>query len=417
MQMQMQTTMDDGHDTETPTSSPVTTRQPAPAQTWRLDAAQVEATWAKINRINGRSKKKALTGQITMAVTPVEVTTMDSGTGFAITTTEYNVTLGGEAPSYNGWQFIATLDWDQHAGLIVRAVPGAAVVDRGSLRQGWCSHCKAARTRRLTYVVRNMDTGEQLQVGRSCIKDFTGWHGTVALLETPTDPDWFGKRGAPEASPETVLAIAWACTKKFGFHPASSQGGGTAALVRMMLNPDLQRSPDDRRLVKELRPLAEEARQQAREILAWLLSPQCTGGGDYMLNLKSVAAGTRVSTRNIGLIASAPQAYARHQESSLRRQQEAANSPSRWIGQTGERLEVTVTVKSVRYPEHGPFVVYTLVDEDGNVLRWPASSDALGDKAGVRTMLTGTVKAHETWQGLKYTVLTRCRVGQHLSNA
>src|SRR3546814_12905316 len=94
--------------------------------------------------------------------------------------------------------------------------------------------------------------------------------------------------------------------------------------------------------------------------------------------MKAVAAGKMVSARNIGLLASAPQAWARALERSLIREREASvYAASEYIGSEKERLELTVEVKAIRYRESdwGSTTIYTMITEDGNVVKWFASPD------------------------------------------
>src|SRR3546814_19459596 len=98
----------------------------------QIDAYQLEATRAKVEKINARAAKKGLAGTLTMSVEEVEVTETNELTKITETWTEYKVEIQGNAPAYNGWEFIAKLDWDPNAGLIVRHLPG---VDRTQTRR------------------------------------------------------------------------------------------------------------------------------------------------------------------------------------------------------------------------------------------------------------------------------------------
>ena len=398
------------------TLEPTTAREPF---TYRIDGTQLAATRVKIEKINARAAKKGLGGRLELAVTPVEVAELDEVTGMLRTWVEYDVVIGGQAPSYDGWEFIATLDWDANAGLIVRAVPGAVQVERDNLVEGYCDHCKVSRGRRATFVVRSQDTGAQLQVGRSCIKDFLGWSGAVSFpSDALTEDDelgggFFGARGEREFTPATVLAYAWAIIKEHGFVPASSYSGNTtSSQVRRALYPSTDRRTGDMEFARSIAPLAAEAAERAAEIAAFIASDAFSGTGDYVINLKAVAAGEFVSFRNIGILASAPQAFARYQEQTLIRERKAKiGENSAHFGAVGTRYELAVTVVGVRYTEgdYGTTTIYTLVDADGNVFKWFASNDeVLGDKEGETFKIKGTVKKHDEYQGTKQTVLSRC---------
>lgn len=401
------------------------------AMSARIDSYQLAMTTEKVAKINARAAKKGLAGTLTMTADEVIEVEVDEVTKIRTERVMYDVSIQGNAPAYNGWEFVAKLDWDANAGLIVRSIPGAVAVDRESLRQGWCDHCRTTRQRLVTYVVRHQEDGHQIQVGSSCLKDFTGQYTTIAFPELSGDDDeeggFFGGSGEREYSPLTVLAVAWACVKLEGFKPASNFGDTTKGDVSRALNPSKAKS--DREWAARIAPLADEAAGKAKELLAFLLSDDFNGTSDYVLNMKAVAAGKMVSARNIGLLASAPQAWAKSLERSLVREREASiyaasefigTAPDRETGVKGSREELTVEVKAIRYidGDYGTKTLYTMITPEGNIVKWfSTGEDKLGEDIGARFVLRGTVKKHETWNDMKSTLLTRCSVIEELEPA
>lgn len=391
----------------------------------QIDSYQLEVTREKISKINARAARKGLAGMITITAEPVQCEEIDDLTKIKRTWTEYKVEITGTAPAYNGWAFIAKLDWDQHAGLIVRNVPGVeSQVNRDTVREGWCDHCKTTRQRNVTYVVQHQETGETLQVGSSCLKDFTGQYTTIAFPQLPASDEeregWFGGCGTREYSPETVLAVAWACIKLNGFKPASYRDGNTTRDdVMVALYPG--KSQNDKDWARKIAPLAVEAAGKAAEILAFILSDDFSGDSDYVFNLKAVAGGEAVSTRNIGLLASAPQAYARHQERTLIREREASEyAASVHVANVKDRIQLDVEIKAIRYIEgdYGVRTLYTMITPEGNIVKWfSTGTDKLGENVGARYRLRGTVASHDEWNGMKSTKLTRCTIIDELEPA
>lgn len=389
----------------------------------QITAFQLENTRKKVSKINDRAAKRGLAGTLTLTAEEIECSEVDELTKIERTWTEYAIVLEGTAPAYNGWECIARLDWDPHAGLIVSNVPGYEGVDRDFVREGWCDHCQTKRQRKVTYVVRNSETGETLQVGRStCLKDFTGQYTTVSFPELPEEDDeeWFGSPSASptEYSPETVLATSWAVVKLHGFIPVSSfDRTPTKSQVLDVLYPG--NSKKARAFACTIAPLAEEAKSKARELLDFILSDEFAGDSDYVLNLKAVASGKLVSMRNFGLLVSAPQAYARHQEKTLiRERRKSIYEKSEHIGSEKERVELTVTLQVVRPVEsdYGSKALYTMLTDEGDVVEWFSSNWTLGEDVDVNKpfKIRGTVKRHKVWNEMKSTLLTRCIVVEGL---
>jgi hypothetical protein len=379
--------------------------------TVRLNADQVAATREKFDKINARAEKRGLAGRLILTAEPVHVTVTNDH-GFTTEYDAFDCAITGDAPKYGEWTFLARLDWDASAGLIINSAPGIERVERESLREGWCDHCQTARVRNNTYLVRSDVTGRQLQVGSTCLKDFLGWSASIAWLDAPEESelgDWCGAGGAFEFSAETVLAVAWAVVKAYGFR-RSQMTDSTSDAVRRALYPG--RARYDREFAETIRPLAAEATERAQELQGFLLSDAFTGDSDYVLNLKSLARATAVNPRYIGILASAPQAWARSQERDLARRAKQAQ-PSEWIGAEKDKITFTGVIESLRWisNDFGSTALYQLRDtQTGNIVKWFASRPALGEETGATVTIKGTVKKHEEYNGIKSTVLTRCKL-------
>lgn len=378
--------------------------------TVQLNADQVAATREKFAKINERAAKRGLAGRLVLTAEPVTVTETND-LGFTTERHAFECEITGNAPKYGEWSFIARLDWDESAGLIVAAAPGAERVNREALREGWCDHCKTVRERKNTYVVRNDADGRQLQVGSTCLKDFLGWSASIAWLDAPAESelgDWCGGSGVHEFSAETVLAVAWAVVKAYGFVP-SRMDGATSDAVRMVLYPGRTRYA--REFAEKIRPLAAEATERAQELQAFLLSDAFNGDSDYVLNLKSLARAEAVNPRYIGILASAPQAWARAQERSLVRKAKQ-DKPSEWIGAEKDKITFTGVIESLRWLQNdfGSTALYQIRNEEtGAIVKWFATRPALGEETGITVTIQGTVKKLDEYNGVKATVLTRCK--------
>lgn len=387
-----------------------------------ISPAEYAATVEKIAKINARAAKRGFTGSLEVVATPT--TRERTVNGFHVVEEGFEFDrIGGTAPSYNGWTLLAVLDYDQHAGLVTRVVPGAeTTVNRETLVQGWCDHCKTDRQRNRTFVVVNAD-GEQVQVGSTCIKDFLGWSASVVFFTTDefggeNDSLGFGGfGGGPRSySTDTVLTIAWAAIKSEGWKPASFERP-TRNLVSLVLEGPSPYSKgraleEDRARIAAVQALAPQAAGRGAEVLAFLRSDAFKGDSDYVVNLKVVAAAEFVSERNLGLLVSAHQAFARHQERSLVAAKAEALPASEHFGQVGDKVTFTGQITVIRYihGQYGTTVLYIIRNQETGVeVKWFASREALGENTGVEVTITGTVKGHDDYQGRKATVLTRCK--------
>ena len=84
---------------------------------------------------------------------------------------------------------------------------------------------------------------------------------------------------------------------------------------------------------------------------------------------------------------------------------------SEHIGTVGDKVNMELTLTRTRYfdTQFGTTWVYTFEDEAGNVLVWK-TANYLEQEDGSKLRVKGTIKAHDEYNGVKQTVLTRCKI-------
>lgn len=84
---------------------------------------------------------------------------------------------------------------------------------------------------------------------------------------------------------------------------------------------------------------------------------------------------------------------------------------SAFVGAEGEKITADVRLARVSgFESHfGHTNVYTFEDKDHNLLVWKTGT-CLGVEVGSSMILTGTIKGHFEYRGLKQTVLARCKL-------
>jgi hypothetical protein len=373
-----------------------------------LTLAEFEKTRDKIDKINARAAKKGWTGKIHLTGEKV-VKTETGPAGLPVTQQFVEATIVGEPPKYDGWTFLARAEFDNESGLVVYGAPGAPPVDREMIRPQECDHCHVNRYRKHIYVVSNGE--RQLQVGSTCLKDFLGWDISPAWVsadESEYEPDFSGGRIDPVYSTETVLAFAWAAIQEFGF-VRSGNGYSTKMAVIDAIDP---RTKEARKTAEAIRPHVAEATAHAQAVRAWVLSDGFSGPGDYVQNLKNIAGGEFLVYKNFGYLVSAPQAWAKAQERDLIKRQEKADILNEWNGKEGDKLELTVTLKSIRTITGDYYTsdLYTFEGTDKRIYKWFSSRTIFREVDGKPVKITGTVKKLEEYKGSKSTVLTRVKV-------
>jgi hypothetical protein len=269
-----------------------------------------------------------------------------------------------------------------------------------------CEHCKTRRRRKQIFILHNEEKGETVKVGSTCLEDFTG-HNPAGLLLLASrwedlrqdifyDDHEGGFYGTPHRDPLIFLAIVVEVIEKYGWLPRSKAGFGQKstseiAYERCFINYD--KKPE------------EASVEKAVEILEWARNVD-PGSSSYLHNLKVAAGLQEITSKEAGLVASMVAAYQRAQANERKREQ----NTSEWVGEVKERIEKSVTVEGIFSTTgfYGPTTIYRFIDKAGNNYTWFSSGAAWGVKVGDEVTIKGTVKKHETYKGVKQTVLTRC---------
>ena len=136
----------------------------------------------------------------------------------------------------NNWEFIASVEHTKN-GNIFTGVQGVEVPERYYTGNPVCEHCNSNRYRKYTYIVRNKETGEFKQVGKSCLKDFTHGMSAEAITRYTSLFDTLIEGEAPDPgcriqhylSKEEYLAYAAETIRHFGYIRTNDDERSTAS--------------------------------------------------------------------------------------------------------------------------------------------------------------------------------------------
>lgn len=334
-----------------------------------------------------------------------------------------------EAPNVRVGEFelLAKVEHTE-SGAIFSCVPNASAGPDKRFREmssDVCEHCNASRKRSAVFIVRNVATGEQKQIGRNCLADHCGINPEAALQAFQHIREarglCVGSLHYEQLSVESALTLGAVCVRLFGW---CSQGQAqaddslisTSRYVRACLVADPQWLRPDIRRARE-RIIAERSEADlatAREVRNWAANLPEHTDSDYLHNLRVMASGSGVPMKRVGFLVSAISAHARAVERALRltREREAMKA-SEWQGKEKERLRnLDLTQYDSRVVSGGSFGDCVLVkfrDAQGNLFSWFTGAGT-GLQNGERCTVTGTVKRHAEYKGVKETQLTRCKV-------
>lgn len=319
--------------------------------------------------------------------------------------------------SYDGWQFIATLQHLPTGENIIRSITDQFMIPSSYKDCGSnCQHCQVNRYRKDTYLVHNTD-GRWRQVGSTCIKDFLGGNSpddilkranlAAELVEFMTGV-CHGEVGSSQDILFYIvdfLAQTSACIRDHGWlskgEAIKTGAKATASWVQDHYNPP------EGLIASEVFP---DDRRRAQESITWAesLSDEECDNSDYLHNIRAIVRSGMVGFRTMGYAASIIAAYDRDLVQSKKR---LSSGVSIHLGSLKVREEFDLKLKKHFSGEssYGTYHKYIFNDSFGNVLSWTASSSH-GLEEGKRYRIRGTVKAHTEFKGIKQTEINRCEV-------
>lgn len=368
-----------------------------------LNAWEISTLRERLADYSRRAQRRGLDIEITLDVDMDSAQTVKRdrpfGTG-RYTTTVYKCEVKGFAV-IDGWRLIGSATYDSPtADPIVRTAAAGVEFERNR-----CDHCGRRARRKYVSVLENVETGERMQVGRSCSRDFLG------KIITPTYEDalyeGFGLGILEEATPAVlIIAVALAVVEYQGGYTR----GTTGIIVDKLVNHGGDRLlTGEREAINAL--MTDEKYDEAGEICAWIAST--TEDSDYMRNLRAVASDpdADVIERRTKLVASAVAAWARHNAPVVPKQ------VSEWIGAIGDKANLTVTVEKIRAFDNQWGTSYLLImrTADGNIVKTITTARWVHDdevQEGATITLAATIKDHTRYGDEKQTVISsRRRIG------
>lgn len=296
-----------------------------------------------------------------------------------------------------------------------------------------CDYCKTNRKRTKTYLIVNRETGEWKQLGKECLKLFvTGIDvDAIATFESfikeaeeianPGDEFFYGK-GFKFVKVADALAFAYAVYRERGYLATRNTVGDPNDLcnrniVQRKLTQkygydsdflnifDSVRNEIDKIIIKTDAEIAKEDAESAVETVKEFPDEA------YYNNLKVVVENEYIPLNKLGLLVSIPKAIDRYEEEKkAQEEKEKLAKSSDYIGSVGEKISVHfVSGREVACcdTQFGLLHIYEFKDASGNTIVWKSSSSKDIHDSGV---VTGTVKAHEEYNGIKQTVILRAKI-------
>ena len=356
-----------------------------------------------------------------------------------------DVEVWGEV-RFKSFHFVATIE-KKASGNVIRALDTTLTVpDKYRHTDLICEHCGVNRERKDTYLIYNDETGEFKQVGKTCLKLYTGGlspEHLASLAEFLYSVDYLSESERVVQYVKTDRFIKACCVwYKLHFeYRNKNRSKNTMRTIESVLGiyawlfPDFVMKEDDFNKFLYMSDVTTEQIDVCKGYDVQVVISDLSRGSflesDFTLNIQVLLVESYLQMRDLNMLCYAVYVVIsgriRLEKTEARKRKEAEFNiqikDSKYVGKVGDKLRlenVTGRFAHSFASQFGTMYIFNFIDKTGNSLIWFTSSKAFLSEVVKRNLfdaasfsvvtLTGTIKNHDEYDGIKQTYLTRCKV-------
>ncbi len=318
---------------------------------------------------------------------------------------------------FNGWSVLGKLEniYDYEKPMIT-TIMGKELPEYYKLlskEQLVCEHCNKNIITRIKYfILYNQEIDTYQMVGSSCLKEFLGvdpekWLQyfqivlDTSISDNIADDEEFKLSKEYYVNLDELLILGMYVINQKGFYVSFTQSDDdnlpTSVVVNHLLN-----SFDQFGIINEYQ---EKYANDIRLIKEWIIN--YTGTLDLILNAKQFIEKGKVHYKYINRAIALLPFY-------FKEKKNKQNKISNYYGNIKDKI-VNLAVEIIglyTYPSNYGYVTIIIMDDhNGHIFKWNCTSNSINElENGDIIQISGTIKEHSEYRGIKQTILTRCKV-------
>ena len=293
-----------------------------------------------------------------------------------------------------------------------------------------CEHCNNHRKRNKVIILKHKETGEEKQVGNTCLKDFVGvevsrFNSLLNELQAIVIQKLYIKDNLPQQAylydVKRVLHIAYKVMQKYGYVKKWDFSKGdvpfnyrtTKSRVIEIYNKCEIAKEDENFLLEDL-----DTNTIKKCVDTYKDFVKKNGESNFTENVLNLLSTPYVSYKFLSYIVFVPSFYinackfeVRKQKEQEKQNQERKSINNEYLANIGDKVSFEGTLERVNGFEgtYGYTYVYNFKTTDNHVVVW-FSTKNIQKNEGDKVSVSGTVKKLNDYNGIKQTVITRCKV-------
>lgn len=326
-----------------------------------------------------------------------------------------DIIVWGEAPKYGDHKFLAHVELHEDEN-IVHNIANTELNEKFRFMVNKCDHCNQNRVRNDVYVFENQN-GEQLAVGKTCLRDFAGIDDPKVItsraqflkeIKTTVNEEMGAfSNGTGYYNLKTILTYTAANIREHGWVSkanSDTEMGIMSTYDRVM--SDL--SPN----AKYHRTKIEEVDNQiANDTINYFRNMKYDNqNNDYINNLRVMMKTDTIMPKHMAMVVSSVNVILK--EETKKAEMNNAKNVSQYVGKEKERMrDVNLTFKkeiALGMNTYGETFLYSFNDDNGNEIVWFTGKKDFN--IGEKYKMDFTIKCHKEYNNIKQTVITRAKI-------
>lgn len=298
----------------------------------------------------------------------------------------------------NDWIFVGTIEHKEN-GNVIRCIDEKYSKDATRLYLNApcrCEHCNTIRYRKDTFIVYNEKTNEYKQVGKNCLKDYTGFSAEtcaaiaecLVLADQFTEMERISNYNDTYLDTEIIKDVAYSYIKKNGYNKDEAKRNVCDLYFDIISKHSYKK---------------HNAQEYLNKVSEWIKSvAEKQPYNEYYQSCNVIWNSDNIEYRDINYMLSMLNIY-------FKEENNRARKDNVYVGEIGDKVEFTVSKSRMLVDKSRrayDFYLVELVDTNGNTYIWSTSNSKF--KEG--TKIQATVKGHSEYKGIKQTVITRGKV-------
>lgn len=364
---------------------------------------------AKVEKINKKAVKNGLVPMIINIGDVIE--TNQSKLGIPYITKSYPVTIEGDYPAINGWKCIAKIDHRDDVNII--NIYDELDVSKWRERKPTCDHCGHNKIKVQSYLIQNIESGEILQIGKSCIKDYIKgdpkwmlqmltW---VTTLDEQIEAEFIkGGYSEPYYLVEIIAEVSAMSIRKNGFIRSEAYYGEipTKSDVNDFFHGQRDKTWTDYWVI------TEKDKEVAKGMVDYF--NEQSGDNNFLITIKQLLELGSIRPKYFGYIAGAVSGYLKYiDREESNKLDEKILRVNETVGEVKKRQDFNVVLESIITTSgyYGTTYIHKFRKDTGEIIVWFASGTEVDADIGDEFIIKATVKKFDEFNGWKQTIVTR----------